>query len=214
MTGGRSSRPSFTQSRGGCCQRFAAGEWLPPRSNNERPLLPRYDADVSRIVLTVIGDDRAGLVEALSEVITEHGGNWERSQLAELAGKFAGIVVVTVPAEAVGELTAATRRLDGLLDVSVHPALEDVASAGPDLTIDLLGNDRPGIVREVSSVLHRHHLSIESLETETREAPMAGGLLFEAHIAVRIPADADTSLIRADLELLAAELLVDITVGD
>lgn len=175
---------------------------------------PRYDADVPRIVLTVIGDDRAGLVEALSEVISEHGGNWERSQLAELAGKFAGIVVVSVPAERTDALTDAMRRLDGLLDVSAHPALQETASAGPDLTIELLGNDRPGIVREVSSVLHRHHLSIESLETETREAPMAGGLLFEAHIAVRIPANTDTGLIRADLERLAAELLVDITVGD
>ena len=49
---------------------------------------------MATLVLTVIGDDRAGLVNALADVVTAHGGNWERSQLAELAGKFAGIVLV------------------------------------------------------------------------------------------------------------------------
>jgi glycine cleavage system regulatory protein len=168
---------------------------------------------VSRIVLTVIGDDRAGLVEALSDVISQHSGNWERSQMAELAGKFAGIVVVSVPADRVDDLTAALRALGGLLEVSAHPgSAQDAASAG-ELQIDLLGNDRPGIVHEIASVLHRHQLSIETIETRTREAPMAGGQLFEAHVVVRPPAAADVSAMRADLEQLASELLVDIAVA-
>jgi glycine cleavage system regulatory protein len=173
---------------------------------------------VPRLVLTVIGDDRAGLVTALADVVTAHDGNWEDSQLAELAGKFAGIVVVGVPAERVDELTAALGELDGLLEVSAHPGIEDLAGVSEDagsrrLTVDLLGNDPPGIVREVSSVLSRHELSIETMTTGTREAPMAGGLLFEAHVVVRVPAESDTAALRADLERLAAELLVDIAVA-
>ena len=171
-----------------------------------------------RLVLTVIGDDRAGLVSALADVVTAHDGNWEDSQLAELAGKFAGIVVVGVPAERVDELTAALRGLDGLLEVTSHPGSEEAPGSGEDagsrrLTVDLLGNDHPGIVREVSSVLSRHDLSIETMTTGTREAPMAGGLLFEAHVVVRVPADADAGALRADLERLATELLVDIAVA-
>ena len=170
-----------------------------------------------RLVLTVIGDDRAGLVSALADVVTAHGGNWEHSQLAELAGKFAGIVVVGVPVDRADELTAALRDLEGLLEVTTHSGAEsEVAGAETDrqeLTIDLLGNDHPGIVREVSSVLGRHDLSIETMTTATREAPMAGGLLFEAHIVVRVPADAETAALSADLERLAAELLVEIAVA-
>ncbi|MGO4597487.1 glycine cleavage system protein R [Terrabacter sp. 2RAF25] len=178
-----------------------------------------------RLVLTVIGDDRAGLVNALADVVTAHDGNWEDSQLAELAGKFAGIVVVGVPAERVDELTAALNELDGLLEVTTHPGAEVDAvpddtspdsspdSASQRLTLDLLGNDSPGIVREVSSVLSRHELSIETMTTGTREAPMAGGLLFEAHVVVRVPAKSDTGALRADLEKLASELLVDIAVA-
>ncbi len=173
-----------------------------------------------RLVLTVIGDDRSGLVSALADVVTAHDGNWEDSQLAELASKFAGIVVVGVPVERVDELTAALRELDGLLEVTTHPGAETGAAVGgagtgdeQRLTVDLLGNDSPGIVREVSSVLRRHDLSIETMTTSTREAPMAGGLLFEAHVVVRVPAESDNAALRADLEHLASELLVDIAVA-
>jgi glycine cleavage system regulatory protein len=176
-------------------------------------MCPRYDAYVPRIVLTAIGDDRAGLVAALSEVVAAHGGNWERSQMAELAGKFAGIVVVSVPDDRVDQLTRALRSLGGLLEVSAHPGSEAEPSAGEVLTIDLLGTDRPGIVHEVSAVLHRQQLSIETIETTTREAPMAGGQLFEAHMVVNVREGADLSALRADLERLADELLVDIAVG-
>jgi glycine cleavage system regulatory protein len=173
---------------------------------------------VPRLVLTVIGDDRAGLVSALADVVTAHDGNWEDSQLAELAGKFAGIVVVGVPAERVEELTGALHELDGLLEVTSHPGVEGAGAVADDadaqrLRVDLLGNDSPGIVREVSSVLSRHELSIETMTTETREAPMAGGLLFEAHVVVRVPGGSDTTALRADLERLATELLVDIAVA-
>ena len=173
-----------------------------------------------RLVLTVIGDDRSGLVRALADVVTEHDGNWEESQLAELAGKFAGIVVVSVPEARAEEFTTSLSTLDGLLEVAAHPGAEPAAAgagagaAGTDqLTIDLLGNDHPGIVREVSTVLSKHDLSIETMTTGTREAPMAGGLLFEAHVVVDVPAGSDTAALRADLERLASELLVDIAVA-
>lgn len=134
--------------------------------------------------------------------------------MAELAGKFAGIVVVSVPPERTEELTSALRSLDGLLEVSAHPGSEAAPCAGTqEWQIDLLGNDRPGIVHEVSSILHRHHLSIETIGTSTREAPMAGGQLFEAHVVVRASAGAELDAMRADLERLATELLVDITVS-
>lgn len=170
-----------------------------------------------RLVLTVIGDDRAGLVSALSAVVTDHGGNWEQSQLAELAGKFAGIVVVSVDAEGVADLSAALRTLDGMLEVTPHPGNEAPSQSQSQerqrLTLDLLGTDRPGIVREVTSVLSRHDLSIETIKTTTRDAPMAGGVLFEAQVVVHVPTGSDTAPLRAELEKLAGELFVDIAVA-
>ncbi|MFE5671046.1 glycine cleavage system protein R [Agromyces sp. NPDC056523] len=168
-----------------------------------------------RLVLTVIGDDRAGLVEALAEAVTAHGGNWEQSQMAELAGQFAGIVVVTVPADRADDLRTALEGLEGLLDVSAHPGSEE--PEGVDdwrrLRIDLVGSDHPGIVHDVSAVLSRHGLSIETMTTERRDAPMAGGQLFEAHILVRVPPGTEPGAVRDELERVASELFVELSVG-
>ncbi|MFT3833103.1 MAG: ACT domain-containing protein [Micropruina sp.] len=168
---------------------------------------------MATLVLTVIGDDRAGLVNALADVVTAHGGNWERSQLAELAGKFAGIVLVRVPDDRSDELAAALKPLSGLLEVTPHPGADEPAEAEQRIQVDLVGNDHPGIVRDVSGVLSRHGISIERLITETRDAPMAGGRLFEAHLTAPVSADQDLDGLQADLERLATEIVVDIAVA-
>ncbi|MEJ9076990.1 MULTISPECIES: glycine cleavage system protein R [Gordonia] len=164
------------------------------------------------LVLSVIGDDRPGLVSALSDAVASNGGNWERSQLAQLAGKFAGIVVVAVPSDRADGLIEAVTGLDGLLEVAVHSG--DVAASRDgdwdSLTIAVLGNDRTGIVQELSAALGASGVTIENMTTGTREAPMAGGMLFEAELHVMVPPSVALDAVRADLERIAAELLVDL----
>ena len=170
---------------------------------------------MSRLVLTVVGDDRAGLVAALAEVVSAHGGNWEDSQLAELAGTFAGIVVVSVPDDQAVAFTSALAELDGLLKVTAYPgAAADEPGHWQGLTLSVLGNDHPGIVRDISAALSRHQLSIESLTSQTMDAPMAGGRLFVAQVVARVPEGADLGEIRAELERIASEILVDIALTD
>lgn len=167
---------------------------------------------MAQLVLTVVGDDRVGLVQALAAAVSDAGGNWEQSELAELAGAFAGIVLVTVPQTRSAELVAALERLDGLLRITVHAGTTtSAAEPGRQLTFTVLGNDRPGIVRDVTAAVRAHALSIDALTSRTLDAPMAGGMLFEATLAVRIPDDADTALIVAELEQLAGEIQVDLT---
>jgi glycine cleavage system regulatory protein len=169
---------------------------------------------VTTLVLTVVGDDRVGLVKALADIVSSNGGNWERSHLAELAGTFAGVVVVTVPDRRAAQLQAALAPLDGLLEVSVRSASAELVPAERRrrVRLDLLGNDRPGIVAAVSGVLARHGLGVADLQTFTREAPMAGGLLFEATAVVSVDSEAALDAVQADLEELATEILVDVSV--
>ena len=169
---------------------------------------------MTTLVLTVIGDDRSGIVNTLAEVVASHDGNWERSSMSELAGAFAGIVVVTLPEGRAADFTAAVQALPDLTIV-VHDV--DAAEAEePDsrITVELLGNDRPGLVRELTAVFAEHGLSIEEIETGSYEAPMAGGRLFEALLVVPVPKGTDADALRAYLEKLAMELMVDLTVGD
>ena len=76
------------------------------------------------IVLTAIGDDQSGLVDALSGVIAKHGASWDRSHMSHLAGKFAGIVEVSVPAGKIDALLADLGPLEekGLLDITASTA--------------------------------------------------------------------------------------------
>jgi glycine cleavage system regulatory protein len=171
---------------------------------------------MATLVLTVIGDDRAGLVDALAGPIARHGGNWDRSHMARLAGKFAGIVVISVPDERTDDLTAELDTLagQGLLDVTVAIAATD-APVGTDelLQLHLIGQDRPGIVREIAAALAQRNVSIEELETSASSAPMSGELLFEATATLRVPTDVDRSGLRDALEAIANELMVDLEVG-
>lgn len=171
---------------------------------------------MATLVLTVVGADRAGLVAAVADVVDAHGGNWENSQLAELSGAFAGIIEVSVAEDRVDDLRAALSQLDGLLTVSAHAgraAPADTADAEHQrLTFGVLGNDHPGIVREITSTLSAHGLSIDRMSTQTRDAAMAGGRLFEATIVARVPASVEVDAVQSALERLASEIQVDVTV--
>ncbi|MFE7845361.1 glycine cleavage system protein R [Microbacterium sp. NPDC057407] len=168
---------------------------------------------MTTLVLTLVGSDRSGIVASVAEVVAAHGGNWENSELAELAGAFAGIVEVAVPAERADALREALAALDGLHTVAVPAAEGRPPREGRHLELHVLGNDHPGIVRELSSALSSQGLSIERMATETRDAAMAGGRLFEASVVAVAPADVDVSAVAAVIERLAAEIQVDVSVS-
>lgn len=174
-----------------------------------------YPAGVATLILTVLGDDRPGLVSALSAPVSAHGGSWERSELARLAGKFAGIAVVSVPDAAAAALEADLGALaDQGLQVLVESTDEHPEHAAVSLTLDLLGADHPGIVSEISTVLAERDVNIEELSTDVRDAPMSGGSLFEAHARLSAPGSLSSDDLRSTLEQLADELMVEIRLTD
>jgi glycine cleavage system regulatory protein len=169
---------------------------------------------MAHLVLTLVGDDRAGLVRALADTVAAHDGNWERSELAELAGAFAGIVLVEVPDEKADALTGALGELDGLLAITPYRGhAESAVPSGERVTFTVLGNDRPGIVRDLTSTLAGAGLTIDRFTSRTLAAPMAGGELFEATVTARAAQPAHIDAAVSDLEHLAGEIQVDITVA-
>jgi len=172
---------------------------------------------MATLVLTVIGDDRSGLVSALSGVIADHGGSWERSQMARLGGKFAGIVLVAVPDDRAEALISQLGPLgtQGLLDVTVERAHDEgpISAQMARLHLELVGADRPGIVHEISRALATRQVSIEELHTATRGAPMVGGMLFEATATLLAPPTLPIADLQAVLEELANELMVDLSLS-
>ncbi len=167
------------------------------------------------LVLTLIGPDRPGIVEAIAEPIARHGGNWLESRMAHLAGKFAGILRIDVPAGQEASLTAALGALEasGLkLTIEAGPAAAGEPGARTFL-LDLVGLDRPGIVREISHALAERGVNIEELTTDRTTAPMSGELLFRSRARVSVPPRTDPERLRERLEQLAGDLMVQITLA-
>jgi len=164
------------------------------------------------VVMTIVGADRPGLVEAVAEAVARAGGNWLESRMAHLAGQFAGILRVQAPADAIARLVRAIEELShGGLKVTVEHGVAG-ASIGPQrsLELDLVGLDRAGIVRDISGVLARHGANIEELVTDSSSAPMSGELLFRAHMRLNVPPAADLDRLRAELERFATDLMVEL----
>lgn len=166
---------------------------------------------MTTLVLTVIGDDRTGSVNNLSRVITEHGGNWTTSRMAELAGMFAGIVQVDVDASRADALVDALEPLSGLLQITVHEAGVASTAHAHTLEVDIVADDRPGIVREITEVISDAGGSIDALTSEVSEAPHAGGMLFRAHATIHANGDDAAARLREGLEAVAGELMVEVS---
>ncbi|MFA7279295.1 MAG: ACT domain-containing protein [Sterolibacterium sp.] len=165
------------------------------------------------LILTVIGDDRPGLVGELSSVISAHQGNWLESSMSHLAGKFAGIVRVDVAEERAAALQAALAGLSGL-KVTAESSTPAVPGQGRRLKLSLVGHDRIGIIKEVSQVLARHAVNVEELVTHVSTAPMSAETLFHADAELLVDHGLDSKELTCDLERLSGELMVDITLDE
>ena len=164
------------------------------------------------LILNVIGPDRPGLVNAIADRATAAGANWLESRLANLAGQFAGIIHLQVPDEHADALTHALQALETQgLRVAVTQAQSAAADpAARTLELDLVGQDHPGIVKEISHVLFSRGISIDELATECVEGSMSGGTLFRATARLHVPASVSTASLRETLESLADDLMVDV----
>jgi glycine cleavage system regulatory protein len=171
---------------------------------------------MTSLVLTLIGPDRPGLVEAVAEVIAAHGGNWLESRMAHLAGKFAGVLRAEVPAQRAHAVIEALARLEerGLRIVAEVAATPPPPSDRRPMELEVVGLDRPGIVREISQLLARHAINVEELRTDRTSAPMSGEMLFRAQARVQVPATADLAAVRVGLERLASDMVVEIRLAD
>jgi glycine cleavage system regulatory protein len=170
---------------------------------------------MASLVLTVTGDDRQGIVAAVSTAIKRAGGLWESGHFSHRGGKFAGVLLVQIGDE---EADLLTTQLQPLEADGIHVKLEHTDEPAPTyseaLHLDLVGADRPGIVAEISSLLADRGVSVEELETSTEDAPMSGGLIFRANALLAAPVGSDHKALRDALEAVADELMVDLELSE
>lgn len=163
-------------------------------------------------IITFIGDDRPGLVEQLSQVIEANNGNWHESRLSQLGGKFAGLILVSLPEGGAAELESQLKALSTSgLSVRVTASSELAAPIeGRRVELTVMGPDRPGIVKEVAATLASRQINVVEMESQVGSAPMSGEMLFSANIEAQIPESTDMDSLIDSLDEIANQMTLDI----
>lgn len=163
------------------------------------------------LVFTLIGADKPGLVESLAQQVQQLGGNWLGSHFAHMAGHFAGFVEVDLPPEQHPQLIQQFKQHPDL-QIQLVSADSHTLPAQQTFTIQVIGNDRIGIVQQVSAVLNRHQVNIVRFQSSCESAPNWGNKLFKASAQVSAPQQFDIDSLRDALEQIANDLVVDIDI--
>jgi len=166
------------------------------------------------LVLSVVGSDRPGLTKALAAAVLSAGGNWLESHLSLLGGLYVGSVLVELPKGKVEALRAAVAAVDAEgLEVRIAPAMEGAGAAGETLEFSLVGQDRPGIVNQVTKAVLSLGANIETFDTWLSTEAHSGAPLFHMAAHLRLPQGLSAGEVQAALEAISGEIMVDVAVG-
>jgi glycine cleavage system regulatory protein len=168
------------------------------------------------LVVTVMGRDRPGIVSLLSDRAQRFGANWAASRLSSLAGEFTGTIQFEVPNESADALAATLRGLESPeLRIAVASGAGTEAPAGMrGVELELVGDDRIGIVSNLTRILAERAISIDQLHTEIVGGQAPGKQTFKIAAHLLVPKTLPTAEIRRELDSLANEMMVDIALGD
>lgn len=162
------------------------------------------------LILSIIADDRPGIVEQIADAVSAHQGNWLESSLANLAGKFAGIVRIEVPDAQYEGLCKSLNALTSKgVKISIDATDARVSAHKARVQITVTGSDRPGIVREITALLARQQVNVQALQTQCESAAMSGDQLFIASLKVVLPEGMDEHDLAETLESISTDLVVD-----
>ena len=169
---------------------------------------------MANMILSVVGSDRPGLTQALAAAVLSAGGNWLESHLSRLGGLYVGSLLVELEAVRLEALRAAVQAVDAHgLEVRIALALEAPGTGGEEILFSLVGQDRPGIVHQVTAVLSAINVNIEAFDTHVSAEPHSGAPLFHLDARLRLPPALTAHDVQAALESISAEIMVDISLA-
>ena len=168
------------------------------------------------LVVSIVGTDRHGIVSSLADRAQRYGANWAASRMTRLAGEFAGMVHFEVPRENADALANALRALEssGLQVVISKSDGAKVSDSLKSVELELVGDDRVGIVSSLTKILAERGISIESIHTEIVRSGVSGKQTFKIGAHLLVPAKLSVADLRKELGPLAHEMMVDIGLGE
>lgn len=169
-----------------------------------------------RVVISVIGRDRPGIVANISKVLYFNKGNIEELTQTAIKGQFAMILIATLlKEEALFELKEELQSLAADLDLNINLRLLEETelvpySAGPTepFVLTVRGEDRPGLVYGITEILAEHGINITNLDAQTMQ--IGDKLEYIQFYEVDIPQTLDYRMIQEKLQRRGAEMGVKV----
>jgi glycine cleavage system transcriptional repressor len=172
---------------------------------------------LKKIVLTLTGPDRVGIVDSVTEILVKVDGNVETSRMARLGGEFTMLMLISIGEDQFGNLEQGLTNLrEQGFQVSTkqtESSYELKYAGWQPYQIEVHGADQEGIVHQVAHYLTQHGISIESMDTGIVPAPMSGTLFFSMNTVVLVPPHLSQKDWQANLDEVADQLNVEIKVS-
>ncbi|MDP5029331.1 MAG: glycine cleavage system protein R [Paraglaciecola sp.] len=161
------------------------------------------------LIFTLVGPDKPGLISNLSKAVYQRNGNWLGSNFSHMAGHFAGFVHIDLPEDKHAELIELFSQHP---DLRIHLVSAQTSQLKNQQTVEItiMGNDKAGIVQELTRVLNQFNLNIVKFDSSCTSAPNSGSPLFNAKAIVEIAPEVDLSNLRDALENIANDLMIDV----
>lgn len=167
------------------------------------------------LVFSLLGPDRTGLVDRVTEVLGSSGANLEDSRMAVLGGEFSMMFLCSVePGQAeklIGDVRHAATEL-GLLMLHKQTTTRQNQAGTLALQVAVRGADHEGIVHDLVHHLVEQGVSVDALESQLVNAPYSGVPLFEMQMRISAPASLSLSGLRKRLQAVGDDLNVDVEV--
>lgn len=162
------------------------------------------------LIFTLVGQDKPGLISNLAKTVYGMGGNWLGSNFSHMAGHFAGFVQIDLPLDKHQTLITLLLQHPDLKIHLLSGVVEEPNEPQQKVQIEITGNDKTGIVQELTQILNQFNLNIVKFDSCLETAPNWGGSLFKAKALISIAADFDLEKLQESLESIANDLMVDI----
>lgn len=144
------------------------------------------------LVISAIGADRPGIVNALSSNILEHNCNIVDSRMTVLGGEFAIIIMVSGSWDRIAKLESSLPSLEGQLGLTIISKRTGQREAQGKMLpymVEVISMDHEGIVYNIAEFFSSRNINIEDLSTGSYSAAHTGTPMFSMNMIISVPAD-------------------------
>ena len=164
------------------------------------------------LVISAVGSNRDGLVDALAKAIKDAGCNILDSRMAVLGGEFSMMLLLVGAWDAIVKVEGTLPRLEAKHGIKFVSKRTEARKPGPSLmpyAVDVVSSDHSGIVYDIAKFFSDREIGIEDMYTSSYPAVHSGTRMFSLHMTLSVPTNNSIATLRGEFMDLCDNLNLD-----